>query len=315
MSRTLLKAHLALFGVALIYSGNYIIAKEVMSSNVLRPLAFIVIRVVCGASLFWIFDRVFIREKVEAKDYKLLILSGLFGIALNQMFFFSGLNLTTPINASLIMTTTPILVLVASSILLNEKVTGRKLLGIGVGALGAIIIIAYGRTISFNSDGFVGDLLIFANASSFGIFLVISKPLMYKYHPITVTKWIFTFAIVFVMPFGYKQFVTTDWSAFSTLAWLGVAYVVIGTTFLAYLLNTYALSLVPPTIVSIYIYLQPFLTTTLSLALGLETINVFKILAGSLIFLGVYLVSVPKNKRKSVFSVNHLEDQPVNKEG
>lgn len=294
---TKLKAHLALLLVAMIYGGNFIIAKEVMNNNYLEPLAFILLRVSVGLVLFWTFAVLFVKEKVDKQDFPRLAACALFGIALNQMFFFMGLELTTPINASLIMTCTPIIVLIISALLINEKITARKVIGIILGGVGAILLIAYDKRVAFSSQGLTGDLLIVINSSSFGIFLVIVKKLMEKYHAITVTKWIFTIGLFYVLPFGITPLMNTQWSGFTTGAWIGVAYVLVGTTFLAYLLNTFALKVVPPSIVSIYIYLQPFFATSLALLLGLDTLSTIKILAGTLIFTGVYLASIAGQKR------------------
>ncbi len=294
---TKLKAHLALLLVAMIYGGNFIIAKEVMNNNYLEPLAFILLRVSVGLVLFWTFAALFVREKVDKQDFPRLAACALFGIALNQMFFFMGLELTTPINASLIMTCTPIIVLIISALLINEKITARKVIGIILGGVGAILLIAYDKRVAFSSQELTGDLLIVINSSSFGIFLVIVKKLMEKYHAITVTKWLFTIGLFYVLPFGITPLVNTQWSGFTTGAWIGVAYVLIGTTFLAYLLNTFALKVVPPSIVSIYIYLQPFFATSLALLLGLDTLSTIKILAGTLIFTGVYMASIAGQKR------------------
>ena len=257
----------------------------------LSPLPFILLRAGSGAGLFWLFHQALVRERVERADFGRLALCGLFGVALNQMLFFTGLNWTTPINASLIMTTTPVLVLLASSILIGERITGRKLLGIALGAAGAILLIAYGERFSFGRQGFWGDLLVFLNACAFGTYLVLVKKLMAKYHPITVVKWVFAFGLVFVLPFGGPGFLEVEWAQFTPAIWLAVAYVLLCTTFLAYLFNAYALSVVNPSVVSIYIYLQPLLATLIALAFGRDQLTAVKLLAALLIFSGVYLVS------------------------
>ncbi|MCB9263554.1 MAG: DMT family transporter [Lewinellaceae bacterium] len=285
------KAHIALFLVALIYGANYTIAKEVMDGGYLSPLAFILLRVISAVVLFWLFHLALVRERVARADFGRLILCGLFGVALNQMFFFAGLHWTRPINASLIMTTTPVLVLAASAILIGERITGRKVVGIVLGAAGAILLIAYGQQVSFSGQGFWGDLLVFLNATSFGIYLVLVKKLMAKYHPVTVVKWVFTFGALFVIPFGGPGLMAADWARFTPGIWMAVLYVLLCTTFLAYLFNAYALSVVNPSIVSIYIYLQPLLATLIAVSFGRDELTPLKLLAAVLIFSGVYLVS------------------------
>lgn len=297
---TAFKAHLALFTVALLYGGNYSIAKIVMDDNHIQPLGFILLRVITGIFFFWLFHFLFIKERIQKKDLPLMILCGLFGVAINQMFFFSGLKLTTPINASLIMTTTPMLVLIISAIVIKEKITSRKILGILIGASGAILLITYGKQIQFNKGQILGDLMIFTNAVSYAIYLVIVKTLMNKYSPLTVIKWVFTFGIIFIFPFAYKDLGAVAWNTFDTKIWSAIFYVLIGATIFAYFLNAYALKLVNPSMVSIYIYLQPLLASLIALSLGKDQLTLEKIIAAVLIFLGVYFVSVnPKRKRKS----------------
>lgn len=294
-----LKAHLALVAVALIYGGNYTIAKVVMDDGYLQPFAFIFLRGGVGMLLFWFFHALFVREPVKRGDLPLLAVCGLFGVAVNQLVFFAGLTRTTPINASLIMTTTPILVLIVSSIMLGEMITRRKILGIGLGAVGAVLLIAYGQRVQLGGQGIWGDLMIIINASAFGLYLVLSKPLMARYHPVTIVKWAFTFGFLFIIPFGYSPLTQTEWSRFTPLIWSSVAYVLVCTTFLAYLFNAFALKTVNASVVSIYIYLQPLFATLIALMVGKDQLDLIKIVSGCLIFTGVFLVS----QRRSAASV------------
>ncbi len=293
-----IKAHIALFLVALIYGANYSIAKIVLDDEYIQPIGFVLMRVLSGVILFWFFHLLFVREKVERKDFLQLFLCGIFGVAINQMFFFTGLKYTTPINASLIMTTTPILVLLISSFIIKEKITSQKMIGIALGAFGAIMLIAHGKELSFQQDQLFGDLMIFINATSYGIYLVYVKKLMMKYHPITVVKWVFTFGIIFVFPFGIGELLEVQWSSFTTGVWWAVIYVLVAVTFLTYWLNGFALKIVNPSIVSIYIYLQPLLATSIALMMMKDELTLVKIVAGIFIFLGVYLVSRPSISKK-----------------
>ena len=277
------RAHLALLGVALIYGANYSIAKIVLDDGYILPKGFILMRVFSGMILFWLFHQLFVREKVLRKDWWRLALCGVFGVAVNQLFFFMGLKLTTPINASLIMTTTPILVLIASSLLIGERFTLQKLAGILLGAVGAIILILNGQSLDLGSEGWLGDLMILVNASSYGIYLVLVKDLMKRYHPITVVKWVFTFGFIYVLPFGFGELQQVDWTSFTIPIWLAVVYVLLMTTFMAYLLNAFALSKVNPSVVSIYIYLQPLVAAIVALFLQQDIISGQKIMAASLI--------------------------------
>lgn len=286
-------AHLALLGANIIYGANYTIAKEAMPEYV-KPFGFIVLRCVGAVLLFWLFHAFTSKEKVEKKDLPKLALCALFGIAINQLLFFKGLSITTPINASILMTSTPILVLIVAAFLIKERVTPKKIVGIFLGLIGALMIIIMGEDFSFGSETLPGDLLVFINASSYGVYLVMVKPFMQKYQPLTVIKWIFFFGFFMVVPFGYKEFFEIDWPTIPTPILWAIVYVVVGLSFFAYLLNTIALKHLSPSVVSIYIYSQPVFATTIAIALGRDHLTTLEIIAGILVFVGVYLVSAPR---------------------
>lgn len=288
MNRVLL-AHLAVLVANIIYGANYTIAKEVMPDYI-EPFGFIVLRCLGATPLFWIIG-LFIKEKVSNKDLGLLAIASVFGVAINQLMFFKGLNFTTPINAAVIMPSTPIIVMIIAAFALKEKVTFKKVLGIGIGLSGTLLILLAGKKISFDSETFVGDLMIFVNASCYGIYLVMITPLMRKYHPITVVKWVFLFGTITVLPFGWNEFLEIDFATMPTNIIWACLYVVFGLSFFAYLLNIVALKKLSPSVVSIYVYLQPLLAAAFAIGLGKDELTVIKVAAAVLICTGVYLVS------------------------
>ena len=292
-------AHLSLFSANLIYAINYTVAKKVMPEYV-DPLGFIFMRVIGATILFWLCFTLFSFEKVEKKDYLRLLMCGLFGVAINQMLFFEGLNLTTPINASVIMVTNPILVLVISAFLIAEKITIRKLIGIFLGAIGAISLFTEGGNLSLlNSSQSLGNLLVLINACSYGVYLVIVKPLMAKYQAMTVISWVFLFGLIFVIPFGYEQFSQIEWNSMPNNIIYSILFVVVGTTFLAYLFNIIGLRTLNPTTVSSYIYLQPILASIIAISFKSDQLDWNKIISSLIIFTGVYLVSLEKKNAKA----------------
>ncbi len=287
---------MALFGANLIYGINHIVAKDVMPDKI-GPSAFIFIRVLFAGSLIW-FIKSFIKEKVERKDFPKLILCGLLGIATNMLFFFHGLSLTSPVDASIIMTTTPVLVLIVSFFRLKEPITKNKLIGIVIGALGAFLLIWYGNQ-SPGTSSTLGNIFIFINASSYAFYLVLVKPLMKKYKAITIISWVFLFGFIFIIPVGIQDTLTTNYEAFTLHTFLIIGFVVLGTTFLTYLLNIYALKHVSPTVSGSYIYMQSAVTFTMvslyAFVFGndqyLQDINFIKILSCLLVVGSVYLIS------------------------
>jgi drug/metabolite transporter (DMT)-like permease len=296
-----LKAHLALLGANLFYGAGYTVAKHIMP-RLIEPFGFIFIRVMVVAALFWLSyaGGAKYKTKIDKKDWKVLIAGGFFGVALNQMLFFAGLNLTFPIHASLIMMSTPLLITIAAWVVLKNPVTWDKGLGLLLGIGGAVLLMSAGQQVTLTGNSAFGDLLVFLNAASYAVYLVIIKPLMVRYRPIIVVRWVFFFGFLFVLPFGLPQFLRIPWSQFALTDYLGVAFIVICVTFFTYLWNIYALKHLPPATAGTYIYLQPIFAAIISVIFIGEHVTWPKIIATLLIFAGVFLVNFGIKKKKTV---------------
>lgn len=301
MKNNNISAHLAVLGANVIYGITFSVAKDVMPEY-LTPNAFILIRVTGAVLMFWLLALVLgLKESVQKRDWVRLALGGVFGVAANQLLFFQGLSLTTPINAAIIMTVNPVMVLIIAAVVLRNRITTTKASGIFLGLSGAVLLNTFqnGEWIipTFSNVTALGDFFVFLNATSYAIYLVIIKPLMQKYNPVTVIKWVFTFGFIYVLPFGFSQFLEIQWAGIPNFVYGEIAFVVIATTFFAYLFNIYGLKKLSPSVVSIYIYLQPFLATIVALMWGKDELSWMKMVSAALIFSGVYLVSKsPKTK-------------------
>ena len=283
----------------LIYGVTFTVAKEVMPMYI-KPFGFIVLRVGGAAIVFWILGLFVKATSIEKADYKKIIIAAFFGVGLNMLTFFKGLSYTTPISASVIMVTAPILVLIFASILLKEKLILRKIIGIVIGLIGAVVLIVYGSSSTKNAENvMLGNLLVFVNAASYAMYLVQVKKLIAKYNPIVFVKWLYLFGFLFVVPFGLSELVEVQWHLMPTSIYLKAAFVVLFTTCITYLFNLFALSRLKPTTVSVFIYLQPVIASIYALFVGSDSLNAIKIAATLLIFLGVFLVTkqvATKNK-------------------
>lgn len=283
----------------LIYGVTFTVAKEVMSMYI-KPFGFILLRVGGAAIVFWILGLFVKAASIEKADYKKIIIAAFFGVGLNMLTFFKGLSYTTPISASVIMVTAPILVLIFASILLKEKLILRKIIGIVIGLIGAIVLIIYGSSSTTNAENvMLGNLLVFINAASYAMYLVQVKKLIAKYNPIVFVKWLYLFGFLFVVPFGFSELVEVQWHLMPISIYLKAAFVVLFTTCITYLFNLFALSRLKPTTVSVFIYLQPVIASIYALFVGSDSLNAIKIAATLLIFLGVFLVTkqvATKNK-------------------
>jgi len=297
MSRKLLLAHLALLGANLIFGVNYVIAKGIMP-DYLEPRAIIFLRVLGASIIFWIVGEFTKKEKVARKDLIRLALISFFGVALNQIMFFEGLNLTTPINSSIIMVGVPILVLVFSHFFIGDKLNRNKITGIILGFAGAAYLILQGGRLSFESNTMVGNIFVLINASSYALFLVLVKPLMAKYSPITIMKWVFLFGFMYVAPVSLNLVIDANYSAIPLNIWLSIGFVILFTTVFAYLLNNYSLKTISPTINSAYIYTQPVIASIVAISFGKDNLTMHEIIAALLIFIGVYYVSFKRDIRQ-----------------
>ncbi len=287
------KRNLALIGatlVSLIYGVTFTIAKDVMPTFV-EPYGFIVLRVGGSVVLFWAVSFFGPKEKIALNDFPRIIAAAFFGVALNMLTFFKGLNYTSPIMGAVLMVTTPMIVLVLSAILMKERMKKRTVFGLILGLVGTATLILYGKSMLNAPNATLGNILVFINAISYGFYLIIVKKLMDKYNAFTFVKWIYTFGFIMVLPFGWNEFHAIDFVNLPTdISWK-IGFVIVFSTFFTYLLSMRELK---PTTVAVFIYLQPLFATIFAISLGKDELSWVKISAAVLIFIGVYLVTQKK---------------------
>ncbi|UAB81823.1 DMT family transporter [Marixanthomonas sp. SCSIO 43207] len=293
-------ALLAATAASAIYGINHTIAKDLMPT-IIEPYGFIVLRVGGAAILFWAISIFYPSEKIDKRDWPRIIACACFGMVINMLMFFKGLSLSTPINSSVVITLSPVLLLILSAVFLKERVTLQKAIGISMGLAGALMLILFGLKVQPNAPNIpLGNLLFIVNATSYSIYLIIVKPLVSKYSSVTLMKLFFLFAVMINLPIGFSEFTAVDWLNLSFDAIWKLAFVVIGTTFLTYLFNIYALKELSPSTIGAFIYLQPVLAVLFAVLLGADTLTPIRITAAVLILLGVYLSSKKAKKRKNI---------------
>ena len=257
-----------------------------------QPFGFIILRVLGAAFLFWLISPLGPKERIERKDYLRMVVCAFLGMGLNMLVFFKGLSLSTPINSSVLITTTPIVVLVLSAVMLKERISGRKVVGIGVGLIGALGLILFGSEIRQDAPNIpLGNFLIFLNSIFYGSYLVVVKTLITKYHPFTFMKWLFSLGLLICLPFGYKEFMDIPWTTLPLEAYWGIAFVILGTTFCTYLFNIFALTQLKASTLSAFVYVQPLVGIGYAILTGQDHLTFIKIIAASLVLIGVYLAS------------------------
>ena len=290
------RGHLALFAAQIIYALNYSVAKGLMPGFI-SPIPLVFSRIIGAMILFWLLSLVVKTQKVERTDMKKLAGLALFGVVINQVFFIWGLSRTTPINSSIIMISNPVLVFVITLIILKERARQSQVTGLLLAIIGALLILRYKGNFEVGTETLAGDLMTLVNSASWAFFIVMVKPIMVKYDTVTVMRWLFLFGSIYMLPIGLRETLEANWAAFTTSAWLALGFVVIATTFFAYLLNLYGLQTLSTNTVSAYIYLQPFLASVFAIVMGKDHMDPIKIISGILIISGLYLVNKKSKKR------------------
>lgn len=274
------------------------IGKDAMSHGI-GGFEMVTFRAVGGAVCFWIASLFAKKEEVRHKDMLLFFFAAMLGIVFNQCCYTIGLSLTSPVNASIMTTTMPIVTMILAAIFLREPITGKKVMGIFMGATGAFILITGSSAGSAdNSGNLSGDLLCLLAQCCFAVYLTVFKHLIARYTVITCMKWMITYAAIVIMPLSYNRMSQLAWSEISAVTWLETAFVVVCGTFLAYILMMRGQKTLRPTVVSMYNYVQPIVACVVSVMVGLGVFGWGQAVAVALVFSGVWLVTQSKSRRE-----------------
>lgn len=254
-------------------------------------------RVLGGALLFWLTSLFTKKEHVPVKDILLLGCAGLFALVFNQCSYTIGLNLTSPSNSSIMTTSMPIFAMVLSFFILKEPITWQKAGGVLLGCAGAVIIITTSATAGNAKVGNIwGDLLCMSAQLSFALYLSLFKPLVQKYSLFTVNKWMFTWATLLIWPFTFGHVSSIDFASVPMSTWWETGFVVFFGTYISYICMMVGQQTLRPTVVSVYNYMQPLVSVSVSVAAGLAVFKTSQALAAILVFSGVWFVVKSKSK-------------------
>lgn len=290
-----LQGHLFAFSANLLWGLMAPIGKSALAE--FSALSVTTFRMVGAAACFWLLSLFCKQEHVDHRDLLKIFFATLFALVFNQGVFIFGLSLTSPIDASIVTTTLPIVTMIVAAIYLKEPITNKKVLGIFVGAMGALILIISSQSAGAGNGSMMGDLLCLVAQISFSIYLTVFKGLSQRYSPITLNKWMFVYASMCYIPFSYGDITSIQWAEISTTALWQVGYVVIGGTFLAYICIMAAQRILRPTVVSMYNYMQPIVASIAAIIMSLAVFNLQKGIAIALVFLGVYIVTQSKSRK------------------
>lgn len=291
-------AHLALLFTNLFFAINLSAVKHLTGNQLAGPFGINVVRVGVSVILLWtLFFLRPVKLRIEKKDVGRLVLCAVTGIAVNQLFFLKGLSLTYSIHAALLMLITPILIVLISTWLFKEKFGIFKNTGLVLGVSGAAVLIVAKENVGEGNNILVGDILIIINAFSYTAYFILVKPLMLKYNPVVLIRWIFSIGLIIVLPFGWNEFKQIPWEIYKPVDLISMGLVTITGTFLAYLFNLYGIKMLGSSIAGFYIYTQPVFATIIAMLFLKEHLSLYKSIAALLIFSGVFLVN-SQNKGK-----------------
>lgn len=293
-----IKGHASMLFANILFGGMAPVSKAVLLTGMVGALSLTTFRMFGAALLFWIASFFCPKEHVNHKDLKLLFFAALFGIVLNQGPFIWGMSMTSPIDASIVATTTPIIAMIIAAFYLKEPITGKKVLGIFVGATGALLLIMASRKGAqfADSNNVWGDLLCLFAQFSFSFYIVVFKDLVGRYRPVTIMKWMFTYSAICYIPLSYSSIVSIDFVNLPLSSYLEIAYIVVCGTFFAYLLIPIGQHILRPTVACMYNYVQPIIASLLTVLWGMDRFDLVKGLAIGLVFLGVFIVTKSRSK-------------------
>lgn len=297
-NKTLLKGHLCMAGAATMWGLMAPLAKDAMSHG-LSGLAMVGIRVAGGCLCFWLASLISRQhDHLSRKELLRLFGAGLFAIVFNQCNYIIGLSITSPLNASIMTTTMPILTMILAALILKEPVTIKKLSGVMLGCLGALTLILASAGGSIGGV-LLGDLMCIGGQLSYAFYLTAFKQVISRHHPITCQKWMMTSALIVILPFITPTLMQVEWQSLAPITYAETAFVVLGGTFFSFLFSTMAQQILRPTVVAMYNYMQPIVACTASVLMGLGVFSIYHFIAVILVFCGVYLVNASRSASQS----------------
>jgi drug/metabolite transporter (DMT)-like permease len=295
MEKDKLNGHIAMFSANLIFGLNTTVSRTLMP-EILSPYTLTFFRLGGGMLLFWLASLFVKKETVPAKDILLLFFASFFALSFNQLPYFIGLSMTSPIDASIVVTMLPIVTMILAAVIIKEPITLLKAIGVLVGASGALLLVFHNPVVRVGQSNFWGNLIVFVGVTSFALYLTLFKNLISRYSPVTVMKWMFLFGTLVCSPFCYKPLIQTDFSLITSSIFWRIGYVVFFATFVGYLLIPIGQKVLRPTTLSMYNYLQPVVASIVAVFIGIDFFGVEKGLSAVLVFAGVYIVTQSKSK-------------------
>ena len=286
-----MKIYGSLLLVQVIFGFHYLTTSIIVEE--VDPFEWTAIRILVAGFIMYLLYGNRIINYPKGKEWYYLIFLSLLGIVLNTAFFTKGLELTTPAHASLISCMIPVITFIFAWFLGREGLNIYKSLSLVVALSGALILMEIDN-LDVNSNLFIGDMFIFVNFICFGLFLVLSKPLIERHSPFGLSVIVMSIGAVILLPISVNGLVN-NWENWLNLSWwiyFAAFYSIFFATIITYSLNYYAMEFVDSSKVALFIYFQPVVAGTISVALGRDEITTRLIISSVLIMLGLLLSTI-----------------------
>lgn len=293
-------AHFALLGTNIFFAINFSAVKYLINEKLIYPFGLNLARMLGATVLLWLLHWINpIKQPIQRIHRNRFLICALLGITLNQLLFIKGLSMTYSIHASLLMLTTPLFIMLIAAAILKERLTWNKWTGLFLGISGATALILSRKNSGDGMNILLGDVLVIINAISYSYYFVLVKPLMKRYHPITVIRTVFTYGTMMALPFCLFEFIKTPWTSYQPLD-IGILFtIIIGGTFFAYLFNLFGIKYLGASVSGAYIYSQPVFASIIAILFMNEVMDIYKIMGAILIFSGVYLTNRTKDESEN----------------
>lgn len=292
-NRMRISGHIACFTAYAIFGVNIIVCKDLTSGHLISPIAIFTLRSLGAGLMFWILSFFLPYEKVERKDYLKILAAAFLGYFITQLTFLVAIPDVTPMHCSIISSMSPIYTMFIAAVVLKEPLSWKKAGGVVLSLIGILFLIFNNAsgTSGVSESRLSGIFLMFLNSLSFSLYLGIFKPLISKYSVVTFMKWIFLFSSLMSLPLSFREVFSFGWTQIPATQMWELGFLIVFATFVSYFLIPFGQKRIRPTLVSMYSYIQPIIATVISIVLCMDILTWQKILAASMVFAGVFIVS------------------------
>lgn len=293
VNRNIAIGHLAAAGAYVIFGINVVVCRDIATDGGIAPIVLFAMRALVAGGLFWLLSLFMPKEHVPWREKLRLAGAGILGLFLPQLTFLHAIAHTTPVDLSVMSTTTPIFTMFVAALFLKEPITWKKALGVALsfgGILWLILQSTFGGGGASETEP-IGIVYCFANYIVFALYLGTCRNLIARYSVVTSMKWMFLVSFLAALPFALPQLPRVDFGGVPGYVWWEIGFMIFFSTFVAYYLIPVGQQRIRPTLVSMYGYLQPIIAIAVAIGTGMDGLTVTKVFAALLVFGGVWVVN------------------------